>query len=171
VSETRDRSISELSDRVEAAASDTTAALLFRTPDDGRMALPLALVDRLEEIAGSSIERTGDGEVVQYRGDILPLIRLAHVLPERRLLPRHEAEAPATDVLQVVVVRHGDRRVGLIVDQILDIVEQPNGLEPAGRAGVAGSVVISDRVTEVIDLPAVLLLAGLTERSVVAAGV
>jgi hypothetical protein len=69
------------------------------------------------------------------------------------------------------VVRHGDRRVGLIVDQILDIVQQPNGLEPAGRAGVAGTVVVADRVTEVIDLPAVLLLAGLTERSVVAAGV
>jgi two-component system chemotaxis sensor kinase CheA len=173
VSETRDRSISELGDRVEAAVSDTTSALLFRTPDDGRMALPLALVDRLEEVAASSIELTGDSEVVQYRGDILPLLRLAHVLPERRLLPRHELQTTpsASDVLQVVVVRHGDRRVGLIVDQILDIVQQPHGLEPAGRAGVAGSVVISDRVTEVIDLPAVLQLAGLTERSVVAAGV
>jgi two-component system chemotaxis sensor kinase CheA len=171
ISETRDRSISELSDRVEDEAADTTAALLFRTPDDGRMALPLALVDRLEEISPSTIERTGDGEVVQYRGDILPLLRLATVLPERRLQPRHEVEADVTEMLQVVVVRHGDRRVGLIVDQILDIVQQPNGLEPAGRAGVAGTVVVADRVTEVIDLPAVLLLAGLTERSVVAAGV
>ncbi|MCU1487274.1 MAG: histidine kinase [Actinomycetia bacterium] len=174
ISETRDRSLSELADRVEDEAADTTAALLFRTPDDGRMALPLSLVDRLEEISPSTIERTGDGEVVQYRGDILPLLRLDTVLPERRLVPRHEAVTDGgevSDMLQVVVVRHGDRRVGLVVDQILDIVEQPNGLEPAGRVGVAGSVVVGDRVTEVIDLPAVLLLAGLTERSVVTAGV
>jgi two-component system chemotaxis sensor kinase CheA len=171
ISETRDRSLSELTDRMEAVVSDTTAALLFRTPDDGRMALPLALVDRLEEIAPATIERTGDGEVVQYRGDILPLLRLSTVLPERRLVPRHELGTETPDMLQVVVVRHGDRRVGLIVDQILDIVEQPNGLEPAGRAGVAGTVVVAERVTEVIDLPAVLQLAGLTERSVVTAGV
>lgn len=171
VSETRDRSISELTERVEVEVSDTTAALLFRTPDDGRMALPLSLVDRLEEIAPSSIERTGDGEVVQYRGDILPLLRLAHVLPERRLVPRHETELEMPAMLQVVVVRHGEQRVGLVVDQILDIVEQPNDLEPAGRAGVAGTVVVAERVTEVIDLPAVLQLAGLTERSFVTAGV
>ncbi|MCU1375620.1 MAG: histidine kinase [Actinomycetia bacterium] len=173
VSEARDRSLSELTDRADVEVAETTAALLFRTPDDGRMALSLALVDRLEELSPSAIERTGDSEVVQYRGDILPLLRLAAVLPERRLLARNEAEATATanDLLQVVVVRHGDHRVGLVVDQILDIVDQPNELQPAGRAGVAGTAVIADRVTEVIDLPAVLTLAGLTERSFETAGV
>jgi two-component system chemotaxis sensor kinase CheA len=134
------------------------------------MALPLSLVDRLEEIAVSAVEHTGDHEVVQYRGDILPLLRLANVLPERRAVPRIES-TPAADMLQVVVVHEGDRRVGIVVDQILDIVDQPIALEPAGRAGVAGTVVIGDRVTEVIDLPAVLQLAGLTERSFETAGV
>jgi two-component system, chemotaxis family, sensor kinase CheA len=171
VSESRERSMAELNDRIENEADDTTTALLFRTPDDGRMALPLSLVDRLEEFEVAKIERTGDGEVMQYRGEILPLVRLAQTLPERRLAPRNAVEAHEEGLLQVVVVRHEGRRAGLVVDQILDIVEQPTGLEPAGRAGVAGTVVVGERVTEVIDLPAVLLLAGLTERSVVAAGV
>lgn len=172
VSETRDRSMTEHSVVTEAVDDRTTTALLFRTPDDGRMALPLALVDRLEEVSLSSIERTGDGEVVQYRGDILPLVRLSEVLPERRAAFRSAPQVASTDdLLQVVVVRHGDRRVGLVVDRILDIVDQPTGLEPAGRTGVAGTAVVGERVTEVIDLPAVLQLAGLSERSVVAAGV
>lgn len=171
VSETRDRSLSEGTDRAESAAADTTAALLFRTPDDGRMALPLSLVDRLEEVEPATIEHTGANEVVQYRGDILPLLRLASVLPERRLVPRTDEPAAPAGPLQVVVVVDGDRRIGIVVDQILDIVDQPIALEPAGRAGVAGTVVIGDRVTEVIDLPAVLQLAGLTERSLETAGV
>jgi two-component system chemotaxis sensor kinase CheA len=162
--------MTELSDQVEVVDDTTTAALLFRTPDDGRMALSLALVDRLEELAPASIERTGDGEVVQYRGEILPLIRLSEVLPERRLAPRTASEDTG-DLLQVVVVRHGGRRAGLVVDRILDIVDQPTELEPAGRAGVAGTAVVAERVTEVIDLPAVLTLAGLDERSVVTVGV
>ena len=128
-------------------------------------------MDRLEEIAAASIEHTGDSEVVQYRGDILPIIRLSEVLHERRLLPRNDVEASSPDILQVVVVRKGDQRAGLVVDQILDIVSQPVALEPGARAGVVGTTVVADRVTEVIDLPAVFSMAGLDEPARVAAGV
>ena len=171
VSETRDRSMTEATERVSEDSEETTAALLFRTPDDGRMALPLSLVDRLEEIAATSIEHTGDSEVVQYRGDILPIVRLSQVLPERRLVPRNGGDELAPDILQVVVVRNGEQRAGLVVEQILDIVRQPVALEPGARSGVVGTTVVSDRVTEVIDLPAVLSMAGLDERASVAAGV
>src|SRR5207237_10679445 len=140
----------------------TGPPLLMRTPDDGRMALPLSLVDRLEEIPAASIERAGESEVVQYRGDILPIVRLSQVLPERRVVLRNPDDDGTREVLEVVVVRHGELRAGIVVDQILDIVQQPIEMDPPGRPGAAGTVVVIDRVTEVIDLPAVLSLAGLT---------
>src|SRR3546814_7749777 len=105
-----------------AAVRDTTPALLLETVDDGRMAVPLSLVDRLEELPLASLEHIGNDEVVQYRGEVMPLVHLARVLPERRLAPRHEAaSAASSDVLQVVVVRHAGRSVGLVVERVLDI--------------------------------------------------
>ena len=41
------------------------------------MAIPLALVARLEEFPPPAVERVGEQEVVQYRGEILPLVRLS----------------------------------------------------------------------------------------------
>jgi hypothetical protein len=40
------------------------------------MAILLSLVARLEEFSQSVVEKAGGQEVVQYRGQILPLIRL-----------------------------------------------------------------------------------------------
>jgi two-component system chemotaxis sensor kinase CheA len=106
--------------------------------------------------------------VVQYRGEIMPLVHISQVLPERRMSMRYE-EAQPSDSLQVVVHRMGERRVGLVVDRIQDIVDERLELAPASRSCVLGSVVVHGRVTEVIDLPAVLNAAGINESSLLAA--
>ena len=85
--------ISELQDRAvavkEASSGEKTAGnrqtlLLFQTGKNGRMAVPLSLVARLEEFASSKVENTGEQQVVQYRGQIMPLIRISEAveLPE-----------------------------------------------------------------------------------------
>ncbi len=155
-----------------AARNDGTAVVsrkaeelvLLRAPGGGRLALPLARVARLEEFRPSAIERAGGREVVQYRDEILPLADLASTLPERRRGTRPSSdgarETPAEN-LQVVVVTSGDRRIGLVVDRVLDIVESSlEGLRPASRPGVKGCAVIRDRVTEIVDVDAVLARAG-----------
>ena len=64
----------------EHASSGERAHLLVAGLSDGRqVALPLDAVDRLEEIAQDRVERIGSQEVVQYRGRVLPLVRLDHV--------------------------------------------------------------------------------------------
>src|SRR3546814_12134902 len=80
----------------DAASLDTTPALLLETVDDGRMAVPLSLVDRLEELPLASVEHIGNDEVVQYRGEVMPLVHLARVLPQRRLAPRPQAASERT---------------------------------------------------------------------------
>ncbi|MPY95588.1 MAG: histidine kinase, partial [Acidimicrobiia bacterium] len=159
-----ERAALDSSSRAVEAAADRETLLLFATPDDGRMAIPLAAVDRLEEFPLDAAEQTGDQQVVQYRGEIMPLVHVSAVLPERRLSLRHEPDRPS-GTLQVVVHRLGERRVGLVVERIQDIVEERLELAPASRPGVLGSVVVHGRVTEVIDLPAVLSAAGVNEST------
>jgi two-component system, chemotaxis family, sensor kinase CheA len=155
LAEVGDRTFTERAPDLPRAVDNRQALLLFQTPDNGQMAIPLSMVARLEEFPRHAIERAGDQEVVQYRGEILPLVPLSQVLPERRLKPRHAA--PQTDggrdVVQVVVYTQGAKSVGLMVDHILDIVEERLETQsPGTRAGVTGSAVIHGRVTELLDV-------------------
>jgi two-component system chemotaxis sensor kinase CheA len=144
VSESRDRALKAGSQAGLAAASDRETLLLFRTASGRRMAIPLGMVARLEEIAVETIERAGDDEVVQYRGEILPLVRLATALGA--------AEIPDGDApLQVIVYADSGRRVGLVVGEILDIVDEAIGPRRA-RRGAAAVAVVQGKVTELLDV-------------------
>ena len=124
--------------------------LLVHRGDAERIAIPLSSVDRLEEIAPASIERSAGGFVVQYRGEILPLISLTYGTDLTRA---RESEDP----LQVVVYSHNNLRVGIIVDQVLDIVRQGSlTRHTAPRDGIVGTAIIQDQVTDVVDMQLLL---------------
>ena len=76
--------------------------LLFTTDDDTTMALPLSMVARLESFDASQLERSGSRSVVQYRGEILPLIELA---------THHPGEQAGQErSIPVIVYNEGDHR-------------------------------------------------------------
>jgi two-component system chemotaxis sensor kinase CheA len=145
-----------------APAAERHSLLLFSTTDGGRMALPLSLVARLEEFPTSSLERTGDRDVVQYRGEILPLLDVAYEL--RRMSPNgrwaangHAPTGGAEDTTHVVVHASDGCRVGLVVGRILDIVEEEIAVRSqASRPGVEFTAVLQGRVTEVLDVLALV---------------
>ena len=59
--------------------------------------------------------------------------------------------------MPVIIYEHEGRRVGVMVGRIHDVVhEVVTDLEPGSRPGVAGTLVIDGRVTEVLDLPQIL---------------
>ncbi|MGH9102552.1 MAG: chemotaxis protein CheW [Acidimicrobiales bacterium] len=123
--------------------------LVLAAGERGRLAVPLDQVARLETFAAEVIEQAGFREVAQYRGHLLPLVRLSGALGLQA--------APGGQVVEVVVVSAGGREVGVVVDGILDIVEQEVDLEPGlSRSAVLGSAVIDGRATEVVDLTAVV---------------
>ena len=163
VSEERDRSLVEMDGAaVEAVEEDREAALLFEIGKGARMALPLDLVARLEEIPQMLVERSGNQDVVQYRGEIMPLIHLSEAVPERRRATRDPQASTDTPVgekekIQVVVYSHEGRSVGLVVNRILDIAEEKMEIQnEATRAGVLGSLVMQEKVTELLDVKAVI---------------
>jgi two-component system chemotaxis sensor kinase CheA len=130
--------------------------LLLRGADDGRLAFPLAQVSRVEELPAARVEPVGGGEAIQYRGGVLPLLRLSEALVERRRRPRGPRPSPG-DTLHVVVRPWDGREIGIVVDDVLDVVESDAAVDPTGaRPGVAGCALIQGRITEVLD-PQVLL--------------
>ncbi|MFZ0478641.1 MAG: chemotaxis protein CheW [Terriglobales bacterium] len=158
VAENRDRSSADAESR-EAMESvrgkDRHPVLLFRLGESGTMAVDLSAVARLEEFPPESLERAGDRETVQYRGQIMPLVRLSHALGGSR-----ETAAGQASALQVVVVYGEDgRNVGLVVDHILDIVDESYALDvKTARPGVAGSAVIQRHITDIVDVAGLLAL-------------
>ena len=138
--------------RLEDAADSRQTYLLFRAGPFERLAVPLSLVARLEEFPLSRIERAGNRLVVQYRGQILPLAPLAPILQ-----PGWTDTAATQDPVQAIVFNDGDRRIGLLVDQLVDIVDDAVTIRQAtDRKGLLGAAVIGKRVTDMLDLDAVI---------------
>jgi chemotaxis protein histidine kinase CheA len=164
VSEVRDgRSVGDKSAETESRHDDGESLLLLEGPDDGRLAMPLSLVARLEEFAHTAVEKAGGRHVVQYRGQILPLIHLSSALTERRQETRNSVPSePLADdeKIQVVVYTDQGQSVGLVVDRILDIAHEAVKIQKhSGRHGTLGTMVVQGRVTELLDLKGIIQTA------------
>jgi len=139
-------SMPEKDARQKSATQETwneeqVALLVFRAGGKEPKAVPLALIARLEELDIETIE-VSDGEmVVQYRGSLMPLVKL-----------NTDYEAKSEGRQPVVVFSDHERTMGLIVDEIVDIVEEQLNIELASSTpGLIGTAVVAGRATEVID--------------------
>ncbi len=161
VSELHDRAIQEVANNQNKNVGDSRTMLLFASRDNGRMAVPLSEVARLEKFNNGDIEKAGDQEVIQYRGEIMPLIRVSLVIPERRRVPRDAENIIKSlgDSIQVVVHSKDGKNMGIVIDKVLDIVETHECAQESGsRSGIVGTIVIQDRVTEILDIPQTIQL-------------
>ena len=167
ISELNDKLILDKQAQVVKSSKEAGRILLFKNKGNSRMAIDLSKVSRLENFGVDEIEQAGGFEVVQYRGQIMPLVYISKILPERRSAGResgasenYEADsvlknngAEKNKNLQVVVYSDYDKSVGVVVDSILDIVETDIELQKStARAGVIGSGVILNKVTEILDM-------------------
>ncbi len=120
---------------------EKTSMLIFRAGDTELKAVPLALVARLEEIDVESIEHSHGSPVVQYRGHLMPLITID---PSYQL--QEEGRQP------ILVFSDRDRSMGLVVDEIVDIVEAEMKVELTSDVpGFLGTAIIDGKSTDVID--------------------
>jgi len=132
-----------------ADAASTESLLVFRAGSPQPKAVLLSLVTRLEEIDAKTIEYSSGRALVQYRGQLMPLVP---VNADVRI--RSEGPQP------LLVFTDEGRSMGLLVDEIVDIVEETLSIELASeRPGVLGSAVIKGQATEVIDIAHYLPLA------------
>ena len=134
--------------RSDVAADATRSFLQIGLGDGRRLALPLEVVSRLEEIDAGTVETTVNREVVQYRGGILPLVRLAE---------RFGGPTAPRDRLQVVVASDNGRDVGFVVESILDIVSATPEVRDLGNSpGILGTAVLQRQVIDLLDVPSLI---------------
>src|ERR1700709_511021 len=133
--------IADAAMRANATAEQLTSLLVFRAGSSQPKAVPLGLVTRLEEIAADKIELSNGRYMVQYRDQLMPLVQMAGVVV------RTSGAQP------ILVFADDGRSMGLVVDEIIDIVEEKLHIEVAGsQEGILGSPVIKGQATEVIDV-------------------
>jgi two-component system chemotaxis sensor kinase CheA len=126
--------------------------LLFRAGSDELKAVPLGLVARLEQIDLAATERIHGRHVVQYRERLMPLVPFD---PNHQW--RSEGRQPA------LVFTEGERSIGMVVDQIVDIVEDQMSFElSSATPGLVGSAIIAGRATDIVDV-GYYLTKGLSE--------
>src|SRR5882724_1076972 len=118
-----------------------TSLLVFRAGSAQPKAVPLGLVTRLEEISTDKIELSNGRYMVQYREQLMPLVQMNGV------------NVQTSGAQPILVFADDGRSMGLVVDEIIDIVEERLHIEVAGsQEGILGSAVIKGQATEVIDV-------------------
>jgi two-component system chemotaxis sensor kinase CheA len=136
-------------DMEESNDNESTTLLVFRGGGETHKAVPLSLVTRLEEIDAAKIEWVGGRPLIQYRGKLMPLV------------PADPAIAIKSEGPQALVVfSDGERAMGLVVDEIVDIIDDVLDIElVADRPDLLGSAVLRGRATEIVNIVHYLPLA------------
>jgi two-component system chemotaxis sensor kinase CheA len=130
---------------VDTAASSitdqTTSLLVFRAGGPELKAVPLALIARLEEVDLAAVEKVQGNHVVQYREHIMPLIPFYSSFEFGE-----EGRQP------VLVFTDRERSMGLVVDEIVDIVDEELIIELTSDAeGILGTANIDGKATDIVD--------------------
>lgn len=147
--------LKDLGQELKGHSEENGESLLIVTVGTTRMAIPVACITRLEEFPLSSIEHAGGAEVVQYRGRIMPLLRIADTLGR---MGHYETE---NTELRVVVCSINKRCVGLVIDRIEDIVDESIVIEKSYQTGLVGTAVVHQKVTDIVDVNRLVLLANI----------
>jgi two-component system chemotaxis sensor kinase CheA len=137
---------------IESVASskeeeESQAMLIVSLSKEHRVAIRLSDVTRLEEVKKSDIETSGKGSVVQYRGEIMPLINIPQLFNVSDELQQ------TRDNLEVVVHTHEGQSLGLGVKNILDIVQAKVNQKRSNQdLNLLGTIVTDNSVVDVIDV-------------------
>ena len=128
-------------------------ALLVKVQEE-MYAIPLGSIDSTINITQEDIKTVRNREVIVLRGQIIPIIRLGDTLNVPRV---HETE---NDDIFVVVVHIGERKAGIVVDNLIgqqEIVIKTLGKLLAGLKVISGATVLGDgRVAMILDVSALM---------------
>ncbi|WP_297417113.1 chemotaxis protein CheA [Clostridium sp.] len=125
-------------------------ALLVKVGEE-TLAISLGFIDRVIDYKEENIKKSNGKEVIVYREDVIPLIRLNQTL---------DIEASETDKKFVIIVNVGDKTIGLLVDSLLgqqEIVIKPLGKTLKNLDQYIGATILGNGlVTLILDIGALL---------------
>lgn len=125
-------------------------ALLVKVGEE-TLAISLGFIDRVIDYKEENIKRSNGKEVIVYRENVIPLIRLNETL---------DIEASETNKKFVIIVNVGDKTIGLLVDSLhgqQEIVIKPLGKTLKNLDQYIGATILGNGlVTLILDIGALL---------------
>ena len=103
-----------------------------------KYAIPLSSIVETAAFDTNSVKKVGKQEVLMFRNSVLPLLDLAKVL---------DTESTRNTELSMVVIKKGDRQIGLIVDDLIgqqEVVIKHLGDFLTNIKGFAGATISGD---------------------------
>ncbi|MBN1051132.1 chemotaxis protein CheA [Clostridium botulinum] len=125
-------------------------ALLVKIGEE-TLAISLGFIDRVIDYKEENIKTSNGREVIIYRENVIPLVRLNETL---------DIEAGETEKKFVIIVNVGDKTIGLLVDSLLgqqEIVIKPLGETLKSLDQYIGATILGNGlVTLILDVGALL---------------
>ncbi|OWZ84251.1 chemotaxis protein CheA [Natranaerobius trueperi] len=129
-------------------------ALMVNVGDE-QYALPLASIEETTILTKDDIKKVREHEVIKLRDSLVPLINLQDVLDVPNKTDKHEG-----DEKFAIIVRKGDKKAGLIVDELIgqqEVVIKSLGSFLADVKGFTGATILGDgKVALIIDINSML---------------
>ena len=145
--------------------------LIFRLSNEREVAMPLSEIERLEDIPLAKIEKTDQMLAVQYRGQIMPLMPLSQLFDiedtTEGYKPNHQLTKKGDTAVKAIVINVNGSHTAIAVHEIVDVAEQEGPLRMTSTPGslIRGATVVHGRVTDVLDVQAVLQHSGFRQHS------
>ncbi|MBU3142358.1 chemotaxis protein CheA [Clostridium sp. CF012] len=125
-------------------------ALLVKIGDE-TMAISLGYIDRVIDYREELIKKTNNKEVIIYNASVIPLVKVSKKL---------QTETSSKSKKYIVIVKVGEKTVGLLVDSLLgqqEIVIKPLGKTLQGLKEYIGATILGDGlVTLILDVAALV---------------
>lgn len=129
------------SDARDQTANERRRLVLFKAGSGAPKVLPLSLVSRIEMVETSRIESSDGRLMVLLQGRLMPIVPISHEMDMSR---------PSYPVL---VVSTEKRSIGLVADEIVDILEEKLEIQLASaNSEIVGSTEIRGEAVELIDV-------------------
>lgn len=118
-----------------------------------KYAISLGSIQTIEDIAPSEVKFVQNKEVINLRGNVIPLIRLSEVLDI-------ESTKKQDDNLIVVIVKKGDKMAGMVIDELIgqqEIVIKSLGKYIKQCKFISGATILGDgEVALILDANALI---------------
>lgn len=131
--------------KIKTSAEETQFILIFNVGEDS-LALPLALISRLDKIKAEDIQIIGGKEVILYKNKVIPLIRLENYLPIQGVPPQEE--------YNLLFFSERDKTCAILCSKIVDTLETTLDVEVDlyVQPGILGHRIINNKTILFLDI-------------------
>jgi len=131
--------------KTKISSEETIFLLLFDVGED-RLALPIALISRLDKIKANEIQISGGKEIIIYKDEVIPIIRLENYLPLQSISSQEE--------YNVLFFTERNKTCGILCSKIVGTLETTLEVEEGiyNHPGILGHRIINGKTVLFIDI-------------------